>query len=292
MVDAARAQAILGDLKAHALAAEDVLIRHEDILEVDLRVAFAVVVAEHRQVAHDSHARRVRGHGEHGLLAVNLRVRAGLAHHDHHLQVRVHAVGGEPLAAVEHVAAVGAFHTHAHVGGIAGSHARLRHGKRGADFAVEQGFQVLFPVLVGAVEFEDLHVSGVRCVAVAGLGGEVHGPAHDLRQGRVFGIGQARAVAVGTCAVRATSASSSEVGVEEVPQAALLRLGLQLVEDGGEVVRVAGFAHLLLVHGFGRVDALVHEFGELALVLQGPFAVLEVHCFTFRRQIVRQRAYP
>jgi hypothetical protein len=47
-----------------------------------LRVPLPVLVAEHRQPAHDRHARRVERHHEHRLLPVHGAVRVRLAHDD------------------------------------------------------------------------------------------------------------------------------------------------------------------------------------------------------------------
>ena len=52
---------------------------------------------------------------------------------------------------------------------------------------------------------------------------------------------------------------------------------LELLEDRGLVVRVAGLAHLLLVDGLGGVDALVHERLEALEVLEGAGGGGEVH---------------
>ena len=85
VVDAARAEAGLGDGEAAALLAEQVVGRHAHVLVVDLGVAAGVVVAEHVRRAPDADAGRVLRHGDHRLLQVPRRVRVGLAHHDEHL---------------------------------------------------------------------------------------------------------------------------------------------------------------------------------------------------------------
>ena len=70
VVDAARAEAGLGDGEAAALLAEQVGDGHPHVVEADLAVALRSVVAEHRQVAHDGHAGRVQRHEDHRLLEV------------------------------------------------------------------------------------------------------------------------------------------------------------------------------------------------------------------------------
>jgi hypothetical protein len=69
VVDAARAEAALGDLEAAAFAQQDVAGRHAHVLQFDFHVAVRrVVVAEHRQEALDGDARRIGRHHDHRLL--------------------------------------------------------------------------------------------------------------------------------------------------------------------------------------------------------------------------------
>ena len=71
VVDAARAQAALRDLEAAAFAEQQVLDRHAHVLEQHLGVAVRrVVVAEHRQHAHDLDAGRVERNEDLRLLLV------------------------------------------------------------------------------------------------------------------------------------------------------------------------------------------------------------------------------
>ena len=63
VMDAARAEAALGDLEAAAFAQQDVRDRHPHVLEHHFHVAVRrIVVAEHRERAHDRDARRVGRH--------------------------------------------------------------------------------------------------------------------------------------------------------------------------------------------------------------------------------------
>ena len=54
VVDAARAEPVLGDHEAGAALAEQVRLRHAAVAVADLAVAGALVVAHHRDVAHRS----------------------------------------------------------------------------------------------------------------------------------------------------------------------------------------------------------------------------------------------
>ncbi len=89
-------------------------------------------------------------------------------------------------------------------------------------------------------------------------------PAHDLGQGRVLQVGQPGAVL--------------GVGQEEVPEALGAGPPLQLVDNLGEVVRVAGGGGLLLGQSLVGVDVAVHE-GEQSIA-QGVDlgGVSEVQC--------------
>src|SRR5205807_3621695 len=83
VVYAARSQAGLGDHEALALARDEVLGGHADVLEDDLGVSLLVLVTEDGQTAHHLDATGVEGYEDHALLMVKRRLEAGLAHHDH-----------------------------------------------------------------------------------------------------------------------------------------------------------------------------------------------------------------
>ena len=91
MVNAARSEAALGDLEAAPFAEQDVGDRHADILEGKLGVTMRrVVVAEHRQMAQHSDARRFHRHQNHRLLGMAARVVGiGLTHEDDDLAARI-----------------------------------------------------------------------------------------------------------------------------------------------------------------------------------------------------------
>ena len=63
--------------------------------------------------------------------------------------------------------------------------------------------------------------------------------------------------------------ATAGVRVEQVPQAALSRLRLELLDDRRLEVRVAGLTHLLVVDRLGRVDVRLHEVEQLGLQLLG-----------------------
>ena len=89
-MDAAGAQAELGDLESPALAQQHVRCRHPGVLEGDVHVAvWGVVVAEdlHRMVDGDTGG--VDGHEDLRLAAVRRTIGAGLQHRDHDLAARV-----------------------------------------------------------------------------------------------------------------------------------------------------------------------------------------------------------
>ena len=71
MMDAAGPEAALGDLEAAALAEQEVADRHAHVLKQHLGVAVRrVVIAEHRQHAHDLHAGRIERNQDLRLLVV------------------------------------------------------------------------------------------------------------------------------------------------------------------------------------------------------------------------------
>src|SRR5882757_10855368 len=103
VVDPPWTESGLGDGEPAALLAEQVGHRHPHVVEMDLGVAVLVLVAEHRQVPLDLQAGGVPWHQHHGLLAMRLRLRVGLAHHDEDRAARVGGAGDPPFLAVDHV---------------------------------------------------------------------------------------------------------------------------------------------------------------------------------------------
>ena len=258
VVDAARTQPRLTDGEAFALTLEDVLERHEHILEDDLGVALPVGVAVHGKVAHNGDSGGIDRHDEHRLLPVHLGGGIGLAHDDEHAAVRVHSVRCKPLAAVEHETVLGAFHGHFDVRRIGAGHGRLGHREGRSDLSGKQRFEVLLLVLIGAEDREDLHIAGIRSIAVDCFGGDLQAASGDLGQRRIFEVRQA--------------GTPLRVRVEEVPQALLLRFGLEVFEDLRLRVGTGRCSHLFGVDRLGRVDEFVHERVEALLILASAFA--------------------
>ena len=118
------------------------------------------------------------------------------------------------------------------------------------------GLRYFSLVLLGAEQFEHLHVAGVGGVAVARLGGD-EAAAHDLGQRRVFEVRQTR--------------PHAGVRVKQIPQAAFSGLNLELLDDRRLEVRVAGLTHLVFVDPLGRVDVRLEEVEQLGLQLLGAF---------------------
>ena len=188
-MDAARAQARLGDGETGPFFVQQVGYRHPDVLKHDLAVAFRRVVVHHRNIAHHVEARRVHGHQHHALTAVGRRLRVGLAHDDGDLAIGVSGIGDKPLAPVDHVFVAVALDQRLDVGGVGRRHVRLGHGETGADFTVQQRLQPLFFLLRRPEHVQHFHVAGVGRVAVEHLGRPLD-PAHQFGERGVFQVGQ------------------------------------------------------------------------------------------------------
>ena len=266
VVDAARAQAALGDLEAAALAEQDVGRRHAHVLEVDLHVAVRrVVVAEHAERAQDLDARRVDRHQDHRLLRVARRLRVGLAHEDHDLAARVAGARGPPLASVDDVVVAVALDARFDVGRVGRGHRRLGHREGAADLAGQQRLEPLLLVLGRAVAHQHLHVAGVRRRAVEDLARPGH-HAHQLGQRGVLLVEQAGA--------------EFAFGQEQVPQLGGARLGLELLDQRQRRPALAGGRvglDLLRVAALVRVDVLGHEGADAFAQFLGAGGVAEVH---------------
>jgi hypothetical protein len=209
-----------------------------------------IVVAEHRQAAHDPHAWRVERDEDHGLLAVTVRiVGIGLADDDEQLAARIGSARTPPLAPVEHIGVAVARDAALDVGRIARSHRGFGHGERGTYLAREQRFEPPLLVFGRRVALEQFHVAGVGCAAIAGLGCDGRA-AQQLRERGVFEIGQPGAV--------------FRLREEEVPETGRARLLLELLHDGRAVPRkaLARFRELRRIGRFRGVDLHAHEFIE------------------------------
>ena len=250
VVDAARAQAPLGNFEAAPRAQQHIAGGHPHILEQDFRVAQRrVVITQGRQRAHHAQARRDLGHQNLALLQVAIGVvRVRLAHDDENLRALVHGAGDEPLAAVQHPVIPVLLYAQLDVGGVGGGDLGLGHGVGGADLPCQQRPQPALLLLGVAVAHQHFHVAGIRRIAVEHLRRPQH-PAHHFRQRRVVKV--AEAVVVGEFCL---------VGRDkQVPQADRPGLLLQLVhqrhggETRGRVVQLLG------IGAFIGVDVLVHE---------------------------------
>ncbi len=267
VVDAARAEAALGDFETAPFAEQDVGNGYAHVLEIDFAVAVRrMVVAEHAERAHAGDSGRLHRHQDHRLLVVPAGiVGIGLAHEDEDLAARIGRAGGPPLAAVDHVVIAVTDDARLDVGGIGGRHGRLGHGEAGADLAFEQRHQPFVALCVVAVALDGLHVAGVGRRAVEGFRRDVRA-AHDFAQGRVFEVGQPGA-ALG-------------LRQEEVPQPGGAGLLLELLHDHGRHPGVAlgavGF-DLMVEHILVRIDVFVHEGVEALLQVLDLGGVIEIH---------------
>src|SRR5205814_3198423 len=186
MMDAAGAEAALGDLKAAPFAEQNVLNRHADILELDLGMAVRrVVIAEDGERPYDSYPGRVARHEDHRLLLVARCIGIGLAHQDKDLAARVHRARGPPLPGVDDIARIAlAADRRLDVGRVGGRDSRLGHRKRRADLALEQWLQPALLLFLRAIADERYHIAGIGRRAVEDLGRDRRA-AQDLAERRV-----------------------------------------------------------------------------------------------------------
>ena len=173
VVDTAGTEPGLADREALTLALEHVLGGHPHVVEVDLGVALAVLVAEHRQAAQHGDAGgvdRARPSSTAAgaaaaagsvlpitIMTLQFLCRALEANHFRPLRTYSspsRTMDSSTLVASE-LATCGSVIANAE-----------------ADGAVQQRLEVLLLVLVGAEQRQHLHVAGVGGVAVARLGGE------------------------------------------------------------------------------------------------------------------------
>ena len=267
MVDAPRSEARLRHHEALALPAQQAAKRNPHVAQHQLAVALGGDVVHHRDVAHQLDTRRIEGHQDHALLVVRVGLRIGLAHHDQQPAVGVRGVGDEPLAPVDHVLVAVAADQRLDVGGIRGRHVRLGHGERRANLAFEQRLEPALALLWRGEQVQQLHVAGIRRVAVEHLGRPVHAP-HDFRQRRVFEVAQARAGLI-----------RLQGGQEQVPQP--LRAGecLQVRHEGHRKVPLP---HLLVPQADARHDVIVHEGAQLHAQRFHAWAIGKIHAVTSR----------
>src|SRR6476659_6910405 len=119
MVNATGPQATLRDLKAASFAEQDVLCRHTNIFENNLRMtARSMVVAEDRQCAFNCHAWSIERHQNHRLLLMNRSRRIRLAHENGDLAPRVTRAGGPPFMTIDDIIVAAMFDPRPDIGGI------------------------------------------------------------------------------------------------------------------------------------------------------------------------------
>ena len=172
VVDAAGAEAGLADRESFTLTGENVLGRDAHVLESDLAVSFAVLVAENRQVAQDRGRRGASiGTNHHRLLTVGGGIEVGLAHDDQ----KPCSSGARRWKRTTYGRSARTRRRHGPYGAgmlvaseLATSGSVIAKAERISPF--EKRLEVLLLVLVGAEEREHLHVSRVRSGAVGGLG--------------------------------------------------------------------------------------------------------------------------
>ena len=263
MVDTAGPQPSLRDLETAAFPQQHIRRRHADIPEDHFRRAVRhPVESEHRQRTAHLHAGRVHRHEDHRLLLVAVRIIGiRLSHEDADPAARIGRVGRVPFVAVDDVGIAVAPDRALDIGGVARRHGRLGHREAGADFAGKQRLEPLLLMRPRSVAREHFHVTGVRRAAVEDFRREMR-PPHDLAQGCIFEIAEARAVIA--------------LGQEQVPQALRLRERLQLLDDridlpGAEFLRLAIMPFLV------RIDVRVHEGEQPALQIDDPVGFFEDH---------------
>ena len=266
MVDAAGTEAALRNFEAAALTEQNILRRYAHIDEIDLRMAVGrMIVAEHGQLTQPPDAGRVHRHEDHRLLAVKRRGRVGLTHEYQDFAAWISGAGGPPLAAVDHVVIAVAHDGGLDVRGIARRHVGLGHGEGRTDPPLEQRREPACLLLGSGVAGQHFHVARVGGGAIECLRCEMR-TSHDLAQGRVLEIGEARAV----------------LGVrqEQIPQILRPRLLLQLLHDRSGPPGIAAaprLFHFRLEERLGRVDVSLHE--TLQPLLQEAYLVTvgEIH---------------
>ena len=198
------------------------------------------------------------------MLAMAIVLRIRLTHDQHDLAARPHRAGGPPLAAIEDVFIPVTSNFQFHVGGIGRRHLGFGHGIGTANPALQQGFQPLLLLGLGAVFSQYFHVAPVRCIAVENTLGP-HDLGHGLKQGRDFHIAQARAP------------GRVLVGQEQVPQPLLPGLVPDTVIPIGHLPKVLGLMTPLVPIPLTGINVLGHK--SLQLLIQGldPVTHLKSH---------------
>ena len=146
VVDAAGAEAVLGDHEAGLARAEQVGLGHSAVLVEDLAVAGAAVVAHHRDGADEVEPGVVDGDDDHARPRVGVRVGVGDDHRDR--DRGADGAGGEPLVAVDHPLVAVELGAGLKRRRVRARDLRLGHREAAADLAVEQGLEPPLVLLV------------------------------------------------------------------------------------------------------------------------------------------------
>ena len=168
------AEAVLAHGEAVALAADQVGVRHDQVLDLDLAVAAPALVllvgsAHDRDVADDVVARVGQLHKERAELTMALRVRVGLGHQERVVgQVRGAA---EPLLAVDDPV-VPVTHGRASACRRVGARRPLRHREAHPLVALDERLEELLLLVVRAVREERQNRRVVRALRVECEGAE------------------------------------------------------------------------------------------------------------------------
>ena len=272
MVNTPGAQATLRNFKASAFAQQNMAGRHTHVLEIHFHVAVrCIVIAQHLQRAHHTHAGCVSRHQHHALLRMLGGIGIALAHDDVDGAAWVARARNPPLVAIDHVLITLALNTGADIGGVARCHLRLGHRKGGADLAIEQRLEPTVTVLLRTIAGNGFHIARIRCRAVEHFGGPAY-TAHDFSQRCVFLIRQA-------CTLHPCNLGGV-LRQKQVPQALLLGLVLQAFNQlqGRPALARLGIGFQLLLKGFLiRVDVRIHETQQARLQFLGLGGVIKIH---------------
>jgi len=152
--------------------------------------------------------------------------------------------GREPFPAIDDVGAAVAPDAGTDIGCVRGCNLGLGHAERRADRSVQQRFQPLPLLFRRTVSLQCFHVAGVGRGAIEDFRRPKHA-AHDLRQRRVFEIGQPPA--------------RFRMRQEQIPEAQSLGFRLEVLDKRQRFPPVLGDLELLPVEVFTRIDVLLHE---------------------------------
>ena len=211
---------MLAHVEAIALAAEQILRRHDEILDLDLRMAAAEGFGQRAVHCHgldiaDDLIAGVGQFDDEGRIALMAR-RVGIGHRHDERDVGDAGGGGEPLLAVQHVILVAVLHRAGlHAGGV-GARRFLGHRIADALLAVEQRLEILLLLMLGAVRQQRHHRRVIGALRV-----------HRQRAEMAF----AKLHLDESVGERPKPHAAIFLGDERTPQALRTRLGAQFIED-------------------------------------------------------------